>query len=286
MTTEFGLRKEISNIAYDLHINTHLNGTKAFSEKQISMPVEEHTATIKQFHELKMEDKRESLYYYNILLKAMNQKESSKGQQDSLAGPKGNKGGSSGCKALDEWLDNEEKQKSHHATWEEITEGMTEVEKEIIKRDILDKVKRAAEDTEKSKGDVPARLADILQKQIEIIESTISWRTWLRRFLGSTISTEVRSTRKKPNFRFPEAGSLKYKWKTKGLFLCDSSGSMSDYDMNEINNEMFHAFRAGANIDYASWDAECEPHRKYDGKLQFERTKCGGKNCASSHGNM
>jgi predicted metal-dependent peptidase len=61
-----------------------------------------------------------------------------------------------------------------------------------------------------------------------------------------------------------------------------SSGSVSNQDLERCNAELYNVWKAGGNIDYASWDAECEPTKKYDGKLEITRTKCGGTdlNCA------
>jgi microsomal dipeptidase-like Zn-dependent dipeptidase len=63
---------------------------------------------------------------------------------------------------------------------------------------------------------------------------------------------------------------------------------MSDTDMIEINNEMYHIFKTGALVDYTSWDATVEPHKPYDGKLNFIRTKAGGTriSCAIEYVNQ
>lgn len=61
-----------------------------------------------------------------------------------------------------------------------------------------------------------------------------------------------------------------------------SSGSVSNNDLLRCNAELYNVWKAGGNIDYASWDANCENTVKYDGKLEIKRTKSGGTdmNCA------
>lgn len=111
MSKEFGMESPIDNIAMDLSINSRL-----MQSHEEELEFIEGGQLPSLYPELKMEDCKDSLYYYNILKKAKDKKEDSKGQDDSLAGEPGNKQGSSGCKNLDDMLDNQDKI-DNHVTW-------------------------------------------------------------------------------------------------------------------------------------------------------------------------
>ncbi len=84
-------------------------------DSSIKMP-NNNGISIASYPELKLKKDQNSLYYYQILLEAKNKKEDSKCKgEDSLAGPKGNEKGTSGCKNLDAQLDSEE---DIHMTWD------------------------------------------------------------------------------------------------------------------------------------------------------------------------
>lgn len=270
---EFNLDHELFNIAADLNINTHL--LKHHSD----MEMIEGGMLPSVFPELNLESCKDTMYYYTRLKEAKDKKEKSKGKEDSLAGEPGNQKGSSGSKELDKMLDSKEGI-PNHSLWDELTEGMSDVEKEVFKREILSTIERIAEETSKQNGKLPVGIEESIK--INKCYEIVSWKNIFRRFVSSTINTDVYSTRKKPNRRFPEAPANKFKHKVKGLFLSDSSGSVSDEDLNRCNAELYNVWKAGADIDYAAWDAQCDDPKKYDGKLTIERTMCGGTdlNCA------
>lgn len=270
MSKEFGMESPIDNMAMDLGINSRL--MEAYSN---DLEFIEGGLLPKNFPELKLEDCQDSLYYYRKLKEAKDKKEESKGKgEDSLAGEPGNGNGTSGCKNLDDLLDNQEKI-DHHKSWEELIQGMSDIEKEVLKRDIINRLEKIAEDVNKQNGTIPTHLEGVL-KSIQNIKETVNWKGLFRRFVGSTISNEVLINRKRPSKRFEDNPSNKFKFKVNGVFLSDSSGSVSNDDLEKCNAELYNVWKAGGNIDYASWDGECETPVKYEGKLQIKRTKAGG----------
>lgn len=213
---------------------------------------------------LKLEEEKDTLYYYNKLKEAKDKKD---------------KEGSCGCQSADEMFDDDNT--DMHPTWAEITEGLSDLEKEVLKRDIVNRLEKIAEEVSKQNGTIPSFLEGIL-KSIQKVKQSVNWKALFRRFIGSTVSSDVLLNRKRPSKRFEDNPSTKYKFKVSGVFLSDSSGSVSDEDLEKCNGELYNVYKSGGNVDYASWDAECETPKKYNGKLQIERTKCGGTdlNCA------
>lgn len=277
---EFGLEKPLDNIALDLTINSRL-----MINYKNELEFIEGGMLPANFPELQLEEEKDSLYYYNKLKEAKDKKEESKGKgEDSKAGEPGNGNGTSGDKNLDDLLDNQEKI-DKHITWEELTEGMSDLEKEVLKRDIMNRLDKISEEVAKQNGNIPTHLQGLLNK-ITKIKEVVNWKSLFRKFVGSTISSEILPNRKRPSRRFEENPGIKQKFKVSGVFLSDSSGSVSDNDLIRCNAELYNVWKAGGDIDYASWDAECEPTKKYDGKLEIQRTKCGGKMCATLYSNV
>jgi predicted metal-dependent peptidase len=273
---EFALEKPLDNIALDLTINSRLmvnyQGELEFIEGGM-LPA--------NFPELQLEEEKDSLYYYNKLKEAKDKKEESKGKgEDSKAGEPGNGNGTSGDKNLDDLLDNQEKI-DKHVTWEELTEGLSDLEKEVLKRDIMNRLDKISDEVAKQNGNVPKHLEGLLNR-ITKIKEVVNWKSLFRKFVGSTISSETLPNRKRPSRRFDENPGIKQKFKVSGVFLSDSSGSVGDDDLLRCNAELYNVWKAGGDVEYAAWDAECDTPKKYDGKLEITRTRGGGTdlNCA------
>ena len=273
---EFALEKPLDNIALDLTINSRLmvnyQGELEFIEGGM-LPA--------NFPELQLEEEKDSLYYYNKLKEAKDKKEESKGKgEDSKAGEPGNGNGTSGDKNLDDLLDNQEKI-DKHITWEELTEGLSDLEKEVLKRDIMNRLDKISDEVAKQNGNIPTHLEGLLNR-ITKIKEVVNWKSLFRKFVGSTISSETLPNRKRPSRRFEENPGIKQKFKVSGVFLSDSSGSVGDDDLLRCNAELYNVWKAGGDVEYAAWDAEVDTPKKYDGKLEITRTRGGGTdlNCA------
>jgi len=95
---------EVANIAMDISINqTITEELPRKDEKGNKCGV-----YIEDFTEMRLTKDQSTLYYYTEFQKAKEEKKKSKGQnKDSLAGPKGNQKGTSGCKEADELFDEE-----------------------------------------------------------------------------------------------------------------------------------------------------------------------------------
>lgn len=267
--------KRLANIAMDIAINQDITEELP----RIDENGEKCGVYIEDFPELGLEAHQSSYYYYNKLQAAKDKKAQSKGfGEDSKAGPKGNGRGTSGSKRLDEYLDAQEdgKLKDWHSLWDELTKGMNEIEKDLFKKEMQETIKRVAEETAKTKGEIPAHIADALKNNFGNKAPIISWKTLFNRFIGSTITTEIYQTRKRPNFRFEDAPSNKYKNKVKIVVGLDTSGSVSDHELQEFFGQVLHMYKAGVDIDVCLWDAACDEPYKYKGEKTYKRTRGGG----------
>lgn len=277
---EMGWDKELINIATDLSINSRL---MKYNSKVLDIPRNEKgepTGLLPGYSylELNLEEDKDTKYYYDILKEAKEKKEQSKQKgEDSMAGPEGNSKGTSGCKQLDEHLDNNEA-KEMHITWDELTEGMTATEKEVMKRNIQNQVEKLVEEYEKSRGSLPAELKDYLKTKIIVTKPVVSWKNIFRQFAAKSISKDIKSTRNRPNRRFgSKFPATKYKYNTSIICGVDQSGSMSNYDIEQCNNEIYHMWKADSKVEQFPWDGEALEPKEYKGELTFERCLNGGK---------
>jgi predicted metal-dependent peptidase len=246
--------KEIANIAMDISINQ----TITEELPRLDENGEKCGVYYEDFPELKMKPNESTLYYYQTIMAAKEKKQQSKGKVDSLAGKPGNKDGSSGSKDLDMILDGLDKGKGRngdwHNLWKELTEGMSEAEQELLRKEIQEAVKRVAEETQRLRGTVPVHISNAMKDNFGMRPPVVSWKTLFKRFVGSTMSTEIYASRKRPNFRFEDAPSNKYKHKVRIVVGMDSSGSVSDEELKEFFGQVKHMWKAGVKIDVCMWD--------------------------------
>jgi predicted metal-dependent peptidase len=253
------MESPLDNIAMDMSINSRL---LADACKDLEFIPEGILPS--SYPSLKLENCQSSLYYYNKLKEAKNNF-----QQN----------GTTGDQNLDDLfnsIQNDEPcNNPNHSTWEELTEGLSDIEKEILKRTITKRLQEIAEDCRSmGNGSVPSNI----NLEITKIERKVNWKALLRKFIGTSTDSNLIQNRNRPSKRFETNPSNKIKYKTAGVFLMDSSGSVSDDELLECNSELYHLHKAGGNIRYASWDGECEPTVEYSGKLECNRTKAGGTN--------
>lgn len=277
---------EVANIAMDISINqTITEELPRKDEKGVKCGV-----YIEDFVEMKLAKDQSTLYYYTEFQKAKEEKKKSKGKgQDSKAGPKGNGNGTSGCKEADELFDAIEqgtfiglgRSGDWHGLWKELTAGMGDKEKDLMRKEIQEMTRRVAEETQKLRGNVPSHIANAIKEDFGNRPPVISWRTLFNRFVGSTLTTEIYQTRKRPNFRFEDAPSNKYKNKVRIVVGYDSSGSVSDGEIREFFGQIRHMWRAGVKVDICVWDYEAEDVFTYKGENTYKRTKSGGTRASS-----
>lgn len=273
--------KHMANIAMDISINQVITEELPRVDPTTG---EKMGVFIEDFPELKLKKNESSFYYYNELMKAKDKKTKSskaggcKTPQDSQSpdAQPGNGNGTSGSSLLDQMLDNSDKIGDWHSMWRELTGGMSDKERDLFKKEIQEQVKRVAEETQKLKGDVPVHISNAVKEDFGNKPPVISWKTLFNRFVGSAMTTDIYQTRKRPNFRFEDAPSNKYKSKIRIVVGCDTSGSVSDDELQEFFGQIHHMWKSGVKVDICLWDASCEEAYEYKGERKYRRTKCGG----------
>lgn len=258
-----GAEKMLGNMAMDMFINQNL-------DYKVNMP--KGGMLPDTYPNLKLKWGEGTEYYFKELQKAKEEKAESakRGENDGK--------GTSGDKGFDKMLENEPQ--DWHKEWESITQGMGESEKDMLKKQIQQAIEAAVEETEKSRGEVPAHLKDLVKKALIKKQPIANWRTLFRQFMGKSQLVESYRTRKRENVRFPDSPANRHKFKQKIVFCIDESGSMSERELQEANSELYHVWKAGCAVTIVHWDSQVHHVEEYQGKLECIR-HCGGGTMAS-----
>lgn len=278
----------IANVAMDVSINQ----TITEELPRLDENGQKCGVYIEDYPEMNLRKDESTLYYYQKFLKGKEDKQNSRGKKDSMApgAGKGNKKGTSGSPGLDELLDAHDEGRTNigrgrsgdwHDLWKELSDGLGDKEKELMRKEIQEMVRRVAEETQKLQGNIPGHISNSIKENFGIKPPVISWKTLFNRFVGSTLTTDIYQTRKRPNFRFEDAPSNKYKNKIRIVVGMDSSGSVSDYELQEFFGQVKHMYNAGVKIDIAIWDAAVHHEYEYKGENSYTRV-CQGGTYASS----
>ena len=159
-----------------------------------------------------------------------------------------------------------------HSLW---PSDLTEAEQELLKGQLKAKIKEAAEQVEKMCGSVPGEFAGLLEK-IKNKPAIFNWKKFMRKMIGNTITSEITLTRMRPNKRFPDARGFKMKRKPNIMVAVDTSGSVSDKELQEFFSEIHHIWKTGVDVTVVECDTTIGEVFKYNGKQEIKISGRGG----------
>lgn len=155
-----------------------------------------------------------------------------------------------------------------HMTWEEFTEGMTEAEKDLVKRQLDYQIKEIVENGIKDRGLIPGELQARVNELYKVKENIFNWKAYLRRFLNGSNKYYTRKTRRKQSKRFSGNPGLRIKVKPRVLVAVDTSGSVSDKELVEFFSEIYHLWKTGVAVTIVECDAQLHTPYEYKGKFE------------------
>jgi predicted metal-dependent peptidase len=261
--------KELLNIAADIEINQFIEKEwkgKTWNGLEIDK---------KPFKELNLPKKAGTRVYYDLLYKEA--KDNPNGDVAKLLGAlkdAANNGTGSTIKVkLGDGTEMDVP--CSHEMWSEF-EGMSEADKKLLGKQIDHQLKEVANTINKSRGTIPAEMVEYINGLFEIVEAVIDWKSYLRRFNGMATKIYTKKTRRKLNKRFAGNPALKIKQRKNTLVAIDTSGSVSNKDLEEFFNEIHHIYKTGTEVDIIECDATIQRVYKYDGK-QKDRIEVKGR---------
>ena len=118
----------------------------------------------------------------------------------------------------------EEKTFDSHNEWpQDMEESDIEALREVVETMML----FAAEEVEKSCGQIPGEVAGRIEKLRKKPKPVADWRRYFRRYLGNEFSELIKKSRKRESRRFPDAAGNRHQRKSHILVAIDTSGSVS-----------------------------------------------------------
>jgi len=157
-----------------------------------------------------------------------------------------------------------------HELWEAM-EGMSEAERKLISKQVDHQLKEIASQLEKrakDRGLVPSEMKDYVNSLFEVQEPVLDWKAYLRRFSNTSNKIFTKKTRRKPNKRFYGNPALKIKLKKSTLVAIDTSGSVSNSELAEFFNEIYHIYKTGTKVTVVECDADIQRVYEYKGNLE------------------
>ena len=212
---------DLHNIAADIEINQHIS-PEYYPTDDLLLP--------SSFPELNLPLKAGTKKYYELLQQA--RQNGTSPSLNAMLDGNPSSGGTHGSADL-------------HPTWKEF-DNLSEADKKLVKAQIDHQIKSIVESQrDKSRGFYPSELESYINELFEVKPPSYDWKSYFRRFFGSSSKIYTKKTRRKLNKRFQENPALKIKPKKEVLVGIDTSGSVSDKDLVEFFNEIHHMYKTG-----------------------------------------
>lgn len=242
--------KRLANVAMDMEINQYID--------EDWLP--EGGIDINDYEDLNLERKAGCRYYYDKLNQFQDEK---------------NKNGSCGNEEMDKLLDQiANGDIPDHSTWEEF-EDLSEAEQKLIEKQLQKVLADAKEQTIKKRGNVPGEIEGVIIIE-EIVAPKFDWRGYIRRFTGVSTKVFTKKIRRKENRRFSDNPGLKIKMKQHMLLAIDTSGSVSDSELQEFMGEIHHIYKVGVDVTVIQCDTSIKSIEPYKGKHEINVAGRGG----------
>ena len=162
-----------------------------------------------------------------------------------------------------------------HSTWDDFKD-LSEAEQKLIQKQVEHQLKEIADQVTKSRGHVPGELKGLLDKLNSSEPPKFDWKSYLRRFTGGSQKVFTKKLRRKFNKRFEDNPGLKIKHRKHILVAVDTSGSVSDKEVQEFFHEIDHINKTGAEITIVHCDSRIQYIGKYKAGDKIEIHGRGG----------
>lgn len=148
-----------------------------------------------------------------------------------------------------------------HQPWREIR-NRSELERDAAEMH-LDSLLRTAHQRTSAHawGALPGDVRERLEQQLLHPAPLLNWRLVLRLFAESASKTRLKNTIKRPSKRYGTVPGIRIRRRQRLLVAVDTSGSIGPEEFAVFFNEIFHLWRAGAQVDVL--EADTKVYRQY-----------------------
>ena len=226
--------RDIWNIACDITINQYID--PEYLPPKPLLP--------SSFPEIKLELFRDTQYYYYMLINSIDK--------------------SKKLQSLHNFMKNGGITMSTHELWNKM-EGMSDQAKTLIKKQIEHQIKQVYENNLNSNpGLIPGNLRNFII-DLYIKEKAITdWRTVIMNFKSFCDKQVIKFSRNKINKRFEDFDAVTLRQKQNLLIALDTSGSISDDNLQKFFQQILHISKFNIGIDICEWDYGIQSIYKFD----------------------
>lgn len=235
--------KDLWNIACDITINQYIDAE--YLPPKPCLP--------SSFPEIKLEPFRDTSYYYDMLQRLMPQ--------------------SKKLQALYDFMKSGGKTMSSHELWNQVEE-LPEQTKNLIKKQIEHQIKEVYENNlGKNPGALPGHLRKFVIDLYIKEKAVADWRAVIMNFKSFADKQVIKFSRNKINKRFEDSDAVTLRQKQKILIAIDTSGSISDYNLQKFFQQILHISKFDIEIDICEWDYGIQSIYKFDKKKIIKNKK-------------
>ena len=151
---------------------------------------------------------------------------------------------------------------------------LTDAMKDAVRVQVEGTIEQIAEEIAKSQGNIPSEISEMIKGFIKP-KPKFNYSKYIKNFVGNSTRYMVGSTKLRENQKFPGQPKTILKPISKMLVLIDESGSVSENELFDFVNEIYHLQRK-TDIEIRAFDTDVKDVVKYKGNNEFKRTACGG----------
>lgn len=155
-------------------------------------------------------------------------------------------------------------------------ETMSEAQKTIMDRQLASMLQEVIEQVKKSQGNIPHNVEQVVKRILTLEPPKFNWKAYLRRFIGNSIKTSVRKTKRKKSKRFKHDFGIRIHEHSHILLGIDSSASVSDKEIKEFLGEIRHMHKSGHEFTLIFADTQMQEPIKYSPHKDLVIKKRGG----------
>lgn len=153
-------------------------------------------------------------------------------------------------------------------------EELTSQQKATLQAQLEGTIKQVADEMSKSAGKLPHEINELMKGFIKP-KPKFDYKRYIRNYIGNSDKFILKSSKLRENQRFQDNPKIVFKTLNKILILIDESGSVSERELYDFLNEIYH-IKKNFDIEIRAFDTQVGNVVNYKGNNSFPRTQCGG----------
>lgn len=186
----------------------------------------------------------------------------------SPSGKEPGRGGAGGSsrQRLEELLSGRNEWLQRHDEWHRQMGKLSAAERSNLEQTLDSIIQIAAERTgEREIGNLPGELKSFLKALEARHRPSLDWRRALRLFASSSNRTYLKNTIRRPSKRYGTTPGIKIRRRQRLLVAVDTSGSVSDAEVQRFFSEIYQIWRHGAEVMVVECDTAIKRQYPYRG---------------------